>query len=177
MKQTFSLIATLLPTLLLSQHILTIQGRVTDESLGIYVSHPKINLVSTRGTEWTAVGDSLGWFSISAAILSDTLSAFIEVSAKNQMKISRELHIRLERDTVISINIQLPPKIVCYDSFLPSPLFFEFNSTVIKDPELDSALSYFFSKDNNEFLEEALIHKSVLKISCVRGFHEVRGTA
>lgn len=177
MKKLLFISVLLYPLFGISQYNLTIRGKINDNSLGIDVKNPSIAIFTNQGDKFEIKGDSVGIFSLTASLNYDTLIAIMTVHARNQMAYKEKLFMILNSDSIINLQILMSPQEVCYDSFLPSPVFFKSNSTTLKDKELAPALETFFSENNNDIFDEVFESKSGIKIYCVQGLNEQEGIA
>jgi|GEM_PF-4217189 len=177
MKLLFTILLSVYSLISMCQNTLTLHGRITDNLIGIDVVNPEIKVITSKGDSFEIQGDSSGNYSLTISLSYDTLTAIVSVFAENQMTLNEKFYLILDSDTTIRLNLSMAPQEVCFDSFLPSPLFFEFNSLTIKDSSLTHSLEKFCSSTSQEFLDDALKLKSGIVIYCVQGFYEKDGIA
>lgn len=163
-----------IPHLILAQKYITIKGKVTDDSLKTFVVKPSIRLKTNKGDEFQTFGDSVGNYSLSFPIYDDTLTSSIFLNAQKQINSSTKLFLITKSDTTIYLDLSMPPAIICYDCFLPLPIYFKYNSLI---PEDTNEFNYFLKFLIDENFSSFPYSKINLIVHCVQGFNEKKGMA
>jgi len=171
MKAALAILISLATQVGLCQHHVTLMGKIIDDSLRTTIPNAFVEIYTKDG-KYSTVGTPQGEYVISIDLNSDTLIASVECHSDSNIPNRKQLFIPIHSDTSLIVDLSMPPAIVCHDSFLPSPIFFNRNSALPMDTGIIETLEHFFSINNNDFFKEVFAIKSGLTIYCVQGISE-----
>lgn len=138
---------------------LTIHGNVVDSDSNKKIRSAKIELYSLKGVTLNSISDSLGYYNFSTFLTNDDTLVSLKISAEEYNGEIKTINISDSNRVVFENDIKLEPQSICWDSFLLTPIEFEYNE--FKLLESDLKLLEYWASNLNESLKERLIDYNI----------------